>query len=170
MMDSIASFDIDYLVRGNAAATPVMKNVLTLHNTFFGFVYPFPFKMKIENGMISLNLERLIQWKFIPFYVSEILITAIIGFGSCFFLLILELFNPQNNTTNLNVGIFGFLGSASLLEWGSYIIVLLGQELILIINHQYQCERIRKKTKTCQINQNSIKYKYNVHNIFLSRL
>ncbi|CAL8109501.1 unnamed protein product [Orchesella dallaii] len=121
-MKSLKSFDIDYLVRGNAVGTPILKNVLAIHNSFFGFVYPFPFKMKVENGMISMKLERFIRWKFIPFYISEILITCIIMFGSCFFLGALELFRPQNNTTKMNVSVFCLLGSGSLLEWGSYIV------------------------------------------------
>jgi len=80
----------------NVAATPYFLKALKLHKQFFNQFYSYPIKLGIRDHKFLLSVKTpLWQVKFLPFLINEILTTFLIGFGSCVFLVLLELFHPQ---------------------------------------------------------------------------
>lgn len=116
--------------RKNTIATPLVADAYKLHKFMFRHLYPYPFEIRIKNEIISIKVDRVLKLKYVPFLLNEILITVIIGLGSCVFLPLLKLFIPTAKPDALVLVICVFLGSCAILEWGIYVLT----NSILLIN------------------------------------
>lgn len=134
-------YDLDNL-RTNSVATPLLATAYKLHRQLFYFLYSFPFICKIANGVIRFKTETVFKLKYIPLIIAEVLITVIIGFGSCVFLLLLKLLHVKSRTIDV-IAIFVciFLGSCALLEWGTYLAFGQGTEVVPLLNQLFCIER-----------------------------
>lgn len=76
----------------NSLATALMAEALQLNQLLFSKFYPYPLKIQIVNGQISLKFDDFFQLKYILFLVIFIFFTVILGFGSCLLVLFLNRF------------------------------------------------------------------------------
>lgn len=113
-------------VHKNIIVTPLTIRAWNSHYKFFNFLYPFPVQFNFHNGRIFLHVDSILQTKYIPFLLAQVLITLIIGFGSCVFLLLFKFFHHSANLGVLSCIIFIFLGCAAFLELSLYVVCILG--------------------------------------------
>ncbi len=105
----------------NTFATSSVANAYKVHKVIYGHLYPYPMEIHIKNHKIFIEIDNIVQMKYIPFLIAFIVITAIIGFGSCALLLTLKIFQPMPSFDAIAVIFCIFLACCSFLEIGTYI-------------------------------------------------
>lgn len=125
-------------------ATPYFAQAYKLHSLIFHHVYPFPMKIHIKHDKISIQVDNFLQIKYIPFVFAVMVVTGVIGFGSCVILPVIALFRPLPNFEAV-AEISCVLGaSCSLLEIGTYFTYCNAKELEYLFNQLMKMERSRK--------------------------
>lgn len=76
----------------NSFATPLMAEALQLNQLILSKLYPYPLKIQIVNSQISLKFDDFFQLNYILFLAIFTIFTVILGFGSCLFVLFLNVF------------------------------------------------------------------------------
>lgn len=138
------TYDDKLLAPKNIIVTPFYIRAWNSHYKIYNFLYPFPLRLVFQNGTISLHIDNVLKSKYIPFLLAQFVITWIIGFGSCIFLLWLKLFNPSANIGILPCVICVFLGCCAFLECSIYLVCGFGTEIETLINQLFHIERTCK--------------------------
>ncbi len=126
---------------GNSVATPRFADAYKLHRLLFRHVYPFPLDIKFNKHTISVKIDKLLQFKHIPFFINLITITTLIGFGTCAFLPLYKLFRRSSSVDAIAIVICLFLGSCSFLEFATYIVFCIAREVEPLVNQLFEIER-----------------------------
>lgn len=129
----------------NIIVTPFTIQAWNSHYRIFNFLYSFPLELTFPNGTIYVQVDTLLKTKYIPLLIAEILITAIIGFGSCIFLLFFKFFHHSANLGILPCVICIFLGCCAILECSIYSVCIFGPEIQPLLNQLFYLER------TCEL-------------------
>lgn len=132
----------------NAIATPLVANAYKLHCNIFHHFYSFPLQFHFENCQVSVKVDKIFQLKYIPLLLAIILITTLIGFNSCVFVLLLKLFRPETEVIIPVIVFFVMLAFSSLFEWGTYLSFLRATEIETLLNQLFKLER-NCKFKKC---------------------
>ncbi len=127
--------------QGNSVSTPLVKTAYKLHCLFFRHVYPYPLDIQFENRKISIKVNPILCFKYIPFFTALILITSIIGFGSCAFLPLFKLFTRSPKIDVIAIVLCVFLGSCAILEWSTYLVYCNCTEIEPLVNQLFEIER-----------------------------
>ncbi len=128
----------------NSLAIPLVSQAYKLHTLLFNCMYAYPFKIDIKKGKMSVSVDKILQLKYIPFLLFLIVVTTIIGLGSCFILIFIKLFRPEANVTVIGLFMCIFLGSCALFEVGTYVTYSKATEIENGLNQLFVMERNRK--------------------------
>lgn len=125
----------------NIIVTPFFIRAWNSHFCIYNCLYRFPFDLKFNSGTISFHVDSPLQLKYIPFIITQLIITACIGLGSCVFLPVYKLFHPAANYGILTCFICVLLGSCAFLQCGIYTVCTFGTELETLMNQLFYIER-----------------------------
>lgn len=89
--------------QANRFLSPAMKLALEWLPRPFIFMYPCSFSL--QNVQEHVTLGRQTGWKFVPWYLSLIVVTGVVGLGSCLYVFCSYAFDFQLNSTQ-NIPIF----------------------------------------------------------------
>lgn len=134
----------------NKVATPLLGQAYTLHNYIFNSMFPCPFQFIIHNGKIRVFSEKILKLKYIPFITALVIVTGLVGFGSCVFILTLQIFKPMETFSIVALIFCLFLGTCSFLECGIYVIFVLSREIVPTLNQLFAIERTCEFFSTSQ--------------------
>ncbi len=126
---------------GNSVVTPFFKHAYKIHRLLFRHIYPHPLDIEFDKQSISVKVDNILQLKYIPFFIALVVISTIIGFGSCAFLPLLKLFHRSSNIGIIGIVFCLFLGSCSFLEWATYVVFHKSKEIVPLINQLFEIER-----------------------------
>ncbi len=128
----------------NSIATPYLQQAYNLHKLLFNSIYPFALEFRIQNGKLSFASDKIFRLKYIPFLIATVFVSATFGLGSCAFLLVKEIFRPNENF-NIVAKIFCiFLGRCLTFECGIYHTYCKSKEVVLVLNELFEIERYCK--------------------------
>lgn len=68
-----------------------------LHHSF-SFMYPWSFSLRLVGQLVVLERKSGF-WKFVPWYISLLLVTGLIGLGSCLYVAFSYAFDFRVNST-----------------------------------------------------------------------
>ncbi len=134
----------NHLKGSNSVATRRFVDAYKLHRLLFRHIYPYPFDIEFGKHTISVKIDKILRFKYIPFFVSLILITTVIGFGTCAFLPVYKLFKKSVTIDVIAIVLCLFLGSCAVLEWATYLVCSKSTEIVSLINQLFQIERVCK--------------------------
>lgn len=129
----------------NTFATPLVIKAYKLHESIFKKVYPFPLKIYFHNGQISVKVNKILQYKHIPFLISLLIVTVLLGSGSCLLQPLLKLLQRNSNITVIQLVFCSYFGFCSFLEWGMYTVYSKSMEMSLVFNQLLAIEINRKQ-------------------------
>lgn len=133
----------------NAVASPLMEVAFKLHDYIFNTLYPYPLSVKITNGKAAIKIDKTLQSKYIPCILLSVFIIAILVPGSCIFLLLVKLFQP--NATNfgvVEVVRFIVIGSCTIYQIKAVILYYNSTEIETATNQIFFIEQNCKRLKT----------------------
>lgn len=132
----------------NAIATTFVEQAYKLHCKIYHHFYPYPLQIKFENHQLSLQVDNIFQLKYTPWIVSIVLITTLIGFNSCIFVLSLAFFYGNSKISVSVIVFLIMLTSCSILEWATYLVYSKATEIKFLLNQLFLLERTCKFKKS----------------------
>lgn len=137
----------------NIIVTPLVIQAYKLHKLIFHTLYPYPLTQTVENGNIFVKVDTVLRLRYIPFLVALVVISLIIGLGSCMLIPLFHLFQIIQNIPTLEIFNCTFLGSCAFLEGVIYVVYCKSPETKVHFNQIFVLERTCKQI-TC------IKFRY----------
>lgn len=82
----------------NEAISPLIKQVVQIHNLGSKFLYPCPWKISVDtHGFIEVKLVKS-GIRLIPWYIFGVIITVLCGCGTCAIVLADQLSGSKSNS------------------------------------------------------------------------
>lgn len=126
----------------NTVATPLAIKALKLHYFVYNSFYQCPLKVKIENCRVFVNLDNVLQLKYIPFLFNFVFVTSIIFPASCWFLLALKVFFRNSIEIGIvQLVIIIFAGSCTLSQLRVIMLYAKSSEIVNVINQIFVMEQ-----------------------------
>lgn len=129
----------------NQVATKLVETAYKLHKFLYGKAYPYPLNLSVIQGKISVQTDNIFRFKYVPFVVSVVIITGLIGNGCCIFVPLYKLFSPSSIHFTINP-IFPIIASVFLalgfsLEGGVHLAYCKATEIETMTNQLFEFER-----------------------------
>ncbi len=128
----------------NTFVTPLVIKAYDIHKTMFHKIYPYPLQIFFEQEKMSVKINAILQYKHIPFLISLIVITVLLGFGSCSLLPFLKFLGINSKITVIQLVFCSYFGICSFIEWGVYALYSKSTEIVLVFNQFLAVETKRK--------------------------
>lgn len=89
-------------MENESVLTPLVKLAAELHPHIFFYLYPHPFYFSVDKDSNLVLFERRAwSWKLIPWLFSIVIVTGIIGVGSCAYVTISQLLDLREHNVPL---------------------------------------------------------------------
>lgn len=126
--------------------TPLIARAINLQSgPLFVFLYPYIFRVTCGKEKLIFTERRSWSWKLIPWCISQVLVTGIIGLGSCVYICFTQSFDLGHvswvQIHLFNLLIFLVLGMLGLAEILLHVGLLLSPHLFPALNGIFDLEK-----------------------------
>lgn len=125
----------------NSIATPRITQALELYEVIFTEHFPYPLKIQITNGRITMKIDYCLQRKYIPFFVIQIFFILFLGLGSCLFVLLQKWLGTILQIDTVAVVMCLFLGFGAILGHILHLLYFFLPEFEIMLNQLFVLEQ-----------------------------